>query len=32
MTGDTIDWFQKRGVELKIEDDGRMFPITDSSN
>ena len=31
MTGDTIDWFQKRGVELKIEDDGRMFPITDSS-
>ncbi|MGC1632182.1 MAG: NAD(P)/FAD-dependent oxidoreductase [Gelidibacter sp.] len=31
MTGDTIDWFQKRGVELKIEEDGRMFPITDSS-
>lgn len=31
MTGDTIDWFEKRGVELKIEDDGRMFPITDSS-
>ena len=31
MTGDTIEWFQKRGVELKIEDDGRMFPITDSS-
>lgn len=31
MTGDTIDWFEKRGVALKIEDDGRMFPITDSS-
>ena len=31
MTGDTIEWFAKRGVELKIEDDGRMFPITDSS-
>lgn len=31
MTGDTIDWFEKRGVELKIEDDGRMFPVTNSS-
>ncbi len=31
MTGDTIEWFDKRGVELKIEEDGRMFPITDSS-
>ena len=31
MTGDTIAWFEKRGVELKIEDDGRMFPITNSS-
>ncbi len=31
MTDDTIDWFEKRGVELKIEEDGRMFPITDSS-
>lgn len=31
MTGDTIEWFEKRGVELKIEDDGRMFPVTDSS-
>ncbi|MGE5943122.1 MAG: NAD(P)/FAD-dependent oxidoreductase [Flavobacteriales bacterium] len=31
MTGDTIDWFEKRGVPLKIEEDGRMFPITDSS-
>ncbi len=31
MTGDTIDWFEKRGVALKIEEDGRMFPISDSS-
>lgn len=31
MTGDTIEWFEKRGVVLKIEDDGRMFPVTDSS-
>lgn len=31
MTGDTIDWFEKRGVELKIEEDGRMFPVSDSS-
>lgn len=31
MTGDTIEWFEKRGVELKIEEDGRMFPVTDSS-
>lgn len=31
MTGDTMDWFEKRGVELKIEEDGRMFPVSDSS-
>lgn len=31
MTGDTIEWFEKRGVELKIEDDGRMFPMSNSS-
>jgi predicted Rossmann fold flavoprotein len=30
-SGDTIEWFEKHGVELKIEDDGRMFPTTDSS-
>ncbi len=30
-SGDTIEWFEKRNVELKIEDDGRMFPVTDSS-
>lgn len=31
MTGDTIAWFEERGVALKIEEDGRMFPVTDSS-
>jgi predicted Rossmann fold flavoprotein len=31
MTGDTIEWFENRGVELKIEDDGRMFPLSNSS-
>jgi predicted Rossmann fold flavoprotein len=29
--GDTIAWFADRGVELKVEEDGRMFPITDKS-
>lgn len=28
---DTINWFEKRGVKLKAEPDGRMFPVTDSS-
>lgn len=28
---DTVAWFGERGVELKTEDDGRMFPVTDSS-
>ena len=28
---DTIKWFEERGVQLKTEADGRMFPITDSS-
>ena len=31
MTGDTITWFKARGVELKIEEDGRMFPVSNSS-
>ncbi len=29
--GDAVDWFARHGVELKIEDDGRMFPTTDDS-
>lgn len=31
MTGDTIAWFEQRGIELKTEQDGRMFPVSDSS-
>ena len=31
FTTDTIEWFRERGVELKTEEDGRMFPVTDSS-
>ena len=31
MTGDTIGWFEERGVALKIEEDGRMFPTSDTS-
>lgn len=28
---DTVAWFESRGVQLKQEQDGRMFPVTDSS-
>lgn len=28
---DTIEWFAKRGVKLKVEKDGRMFPESNSS-
>lgn len=28
---DTVAWFEARGVRLKTESDGRMFPVTDSS-
>lgn len=31
FTSDTVEWFSKRGVVLKTEADGRMFPVTDSS-
>lgn len=30
-SGDVVDFFDKRGIELKIEDDGRMFPVSNSS-
>lgn len=30
-SGDTVEWFNNHGVELKIEEDGRMFPISNSS-
>lgn len=28
---DTVAWFERRGVRLKTEEDGRMFPVSDSS-
>jgi predicted Rossmann fold flavoprotein len=28
---DTIKWFEERGVKLKAEADGRMFPVSNSS-
>jgi predicted Rossmann fold flavoprotein len=31
FTTDTIQWFEERGVKLKAEADGRMFPNTNSS-
>ena len=31
QAADTVNWFEERGVKLKTEPDGRMFPITDSS-
>jgi len=31
QAADTIKWFEDRGVNLKYESDGRMFPITDRS-
>src|SRR5690606_29926203 len=30
-TGDVMEWFSERGVALKIEDDGRIFPESDNS-
>ena len=31
QASDTVAWFAARGVKLKVESDGRMFPVTDSS-
>jgi predicted Rossmann fold flavoprotein len=31
QAADTVTWFEERGVKLKTESDGRIFPITDSS-
>jgi hypothetical protein len=28
---DTVAWFAARGVDLKTENDGRMFPVTNTS-
>lgn len=30
-TNDTIDWFESRGVPLKTEKDGRVFPVSNNS-
>ena len=30
-TNDTIAWFAERGIELKTETDGRMFPASNDS-
>jgi predicted Rossmann fold flavoprotein len=32
FTEDTINWFLERRVRIKTEADGRMFPVTDSSD
>jgi hypothetical protein len=31
QASDTVAWFESRGVKLKTEGDGRMFPVSDSS-
>ncbi|WP_457617151.1 NAD(P)/FAD-dependent oxidoreductase [Lutibacter sp.] len=31
MTGDVMEWFENRGVSLKIEEDNRVFPESNSS-
>jgi predicted Rossmann fold flavoprotein len=31
QASDTVVWFEARGVKLKTENDGRLFPVTDSS-
>ncbi|MFT3946565.1 MAG: NAD(P)/FAD-dependent oxidoreductase [Agriterribacter sp.] len=31
FTTDTIQWFEERGVKLKTEADGRMFPVSNTS-
>ena len=31
MTTDTIKWFEERGVEMKTEKDGRIFPVSNNS-
>lgn len=31
MTGDTMEWFENHGVPLKIEDDNRIFPESNTS-
>ena len=28
---DTIEWFEKKGIDIHAEEDGRMFPVSNSS-
>ncbi len=30
-SGNVVDWFLNKGIKLKTEDDGRMFPVSDNS-
>ena len=30
--GDIMSWFEEKGVPLKMEEDGRVFPVSDSSD
>ncbi len=32
FTSDCIEWFNERGVKLKTEEDGRVFPVSNSSS
>lgn len=32
FTNNTIEWFEEKGVSLKTEPDGRMFPVSNSSD
>lgn len=29
--GDTLAWFEERGIALKIQDDGRVFPVSNNA-
>ncbi len=31
FVNDTLQWFRERGVDIRQEEDGRMFPVTNSS-
>ena len=31
QASDTVEWYESRGVKLKAEADGRMFPVSDNS-
>lgn len=31
QAADVVNWFEQKGVKLKTEEDGRMFPVTDRS-